>query len=182
MNKVFNKIEAEDFSKTDGHVAVSGKIEVYMQGKAYGVEPVKQHCFVIACPESVTELAKSIGKEYFLGKAKHKAADTISAFFKGMGAVLQLQGNVGITYNGTGNQLREGGHIGTEINNAFLRRNCTTIHIHGVAQYLEEIKADTDGKCDSKQGDGQPRKSIDIADEKVSVFKITKHQYAGCYG
>ena len=52
-------------------------------------------------------------------------------------------------------------------------------HVRQIGNSLEGIKADSDGKCDVKQGNRTSGDGIYITDKKICVFKIAKHEKAG---
>lgn len=43
------------------------------------------------------------------------------------------------------------------------------VYIHRIAEYLEGIKADSDGKCDVKQGNRTSGDGIYIADKNLRI-------------
>ena len=88
-----------------------------------------------------------------------------------MGSYFQLPGNVCVTDNGTGNELGKQGNIGAEGYGILLGRHTAPVHIDGVAEALEGIKADAHRQGKPQQRQAQPRRPIDAGDEKVRVFK-----------
>ena len=96
-----------------------------------------------------------------------------------MNTPLQLFCNIRIADDGTGDQLRKECHICSQVYRISLGFHILPVYIHRIAEYLEGIKADSDGKCDVKQGNRTSGDGIYIADKKICVFKITKHEKAG---
>ena len=143
--KVFQQVEAENVAQTDGHIAVAREVEVNLQGKGGGVHPDKQYRGLGGAAVQLHQLTQLVGNEYLFGKADDEPAHAQTGLFHRMGTVLQLTGHVGIANDGAGDQLREHGHISTKVHDILLGLHAATVHINGVAEDLEGIKADADG-------------------------------------
>ncbi len=53
--EVFQKLEAENAAESDGHIAVSGEVEVDLQGESDSVHPMEQHRLIGRFEENLTE-------------------------------------------------------------------------------------------------------------------------------
>ena len=97
--KIFCKMEAKNFPKTNSHITVTGKVKINMQAESYGIYPVKENRFFCGNQKGITQFPKLIGNKNFLSKPKEKAADTKGSQIYRVRAPLKLRGNLRITYN-----------------------------------------------------------------------------------
>lgn len=71
-------MESEHEAKADGHVGISGEVEINLQGVGNGSQPGGGHgsrCTIIEYV--VSHLCHIIGNQYFLGKPINKAEHAI---------------------------------------------------------------------------------------------------------
>lgn len=76
--EVFREMEPEHEAKADGHVGISGEVEVNLQSVGNGSQPGSGHgsrCTIIEYV--VGHLCHIIGNQYFLGKPINKAEHAI---------------------------------------------------------------------------------------------------------
>ena len=78
--------------------------------------------------------------------------------------------NIGVTYNGPCNKLRKQRNIGGKVDEIPLGFGRTPCDIHRVAQDLEGVKRDADGKRELKQRERSTER-VQVADEKICILK-----------
>ena len=174
--EVLREIKAEQLSQTDGHIAVAGEVEVDVQHVGDGIEPEKQDGLVLRGTEDLAELAHSVGDEHLFAQTQDKAADAQCRLVQTVPPGGELLRDLGIAHDGAGDQLGKEGDIGRKVDKAPLGRDAP-VHVHGVADELEGVKADADGQGDPEQGQGKAGDGVEILNEEVRVLE--KAQYGG---
>ncbi len=144
--EVFQQVKAEDPAQADGHIAVAGEIKVNLQGKGHGIHPHKQHRLLAALPIELGQLPQLVGQQDLFAQAQQQPPHAQRGLLQRMLPVLQLPRHIGIAHDGPGDQLGEHGDIGAEIHDGALGGHIAPVHIDGVAEDLEGIKADADGQ------------------------------------
>ena len=169
--EILRETEAEHPSQADGHVGIPGKIEVNVQHKGKGVQPGKHHRRGGALPVKISQQCQIVRQNHLFGKADHKPPQTQADVLQAVLSRFQLPGYVPVADNRPGNQLREQSHIGSKGNEIPLRLHLPPVHVHGVAQALEGIKADAHGQSQLQKGQAQAGKRVEAGKKKVRVFE-----------
>ena len=180
--KVLNEVEPKDLAKTNGHIAVTGEIEVNVQHEGNGVHPVKQNALLPGLPEELHKQSEVVRQNYLFGKTHQEPAQPQGHLVPTVGTVFQLPGHIHIPDNGTGDQLGEQGHIGAEADGVFLHLGIAPIHIDGIAEALEGIEADTHRQRQPQQRDAQTRDGVEALHEEVRVFENAQKGQADHHG
>ena len=172
--EVFYKMEPEDTAQTDGHIAVTGKVEVKVQHIGCGVKPDEQDGDVRGAFVGGDQFIEDIGQQYLFGKAEDEAAGAVGGIGQRVGAMLQLGGDIRVPDDGPGDELGEHGHIRGKVNEIPLGSHIAPVYVDDVAQNLEGVKADADGQGHMEQREGQPGEGVEAADEKVGVLAVAQ--------
>ena len=172
--EVFYKMEPEDTAQTDGHVAVTGKVEIEMKNVSRRVKPDEQDGDVRGAFVGGDQFVEDIGQQHLFGKAEDEAAGAVGSIGQRVGAMLQLGSDVRVPDDGPGDELGEHGHIRGKVNEIPLGSHIAPVYVDDVAQDLEGVKADADGQGHMEQREGQPGEGVEAADEKVGVFAVAQ--------
>ena len=92
--------------------------------------------------EQAAKLAQGIRNKHLLAESQHKPPYSVCAVSKCMLPVLKALRDIRIAHYGTRYELREHGDIGRKVYRVLLGRGNAPVYIHGIAEYLEGIKAD----------------------------------------
>ena len=176
--EVFGKAKAEDLPQADGHIAVPGKIEVDVQRVGHSIHPGEQHRGLAALLVDGDELIQHIGQQHLFGKAQHKPLRPRCRLPQAVPPFGKLRFNIGIAHNGPGDELREHGDIGRQIDEIALCPDRPAVNIHHIAEDLEGVKADADGQRHPQQRDRKPGNGIEAFQEKIGVFAVAQQQKA----
>ena len=86
-------------------------------------------------------------------------------------AFLHLLRNGLVLYNGSCDQLRKHGNIGSIADPVLLHVRISAIDINGIGHGLEGEKGDTDRKRDIQKGQVQTADCVDTADDKIRILE-----------
>ena len=172
--EVLKIAEAEDAPKADGHVAVAGEIEIDVQHAGGGVEPVKEYGAVGARLERRDKLVKDVRQQDLFAQPQYEAPRAGGDVREGMGAMLQLRGNVRVAHDGAGDELREHGDIGGKVDEITLRLHVAAVDVHHIAEDLKGVEADADGQRHAEQRNMQPRERVKAGEEEVRVLAVAQ--------
>ena len=124
--------EAENSAKADGHIGIAGEIEIDLEHKCRRIHPIEKNGFFVAFTENGTKFAEGVGKKNLFSKAETEALDSVSGFFKGVGAVFKHIGDIDVTDDGSGDKLGEKGDVAGEVDDVFLCPDAS-VNIHLIA-------------------------------------------------
>jgi hypothetical protein len=88
---------------------------------------------------------------------------------KGFFARIELKIDVTVSYDRTGDKLREKRYVKRKIKNIVLQLGLTHINVHNVGHSLEGKEGDAQRQSNVLQGQIQTE-MVDICDEKVQIF------------
>ena len=166
-------MEAQHVAHAHGHIGITGKVEIDLEGK--GQDPHPYHKDAAVRRKDGRDLrpqgAGLIGQQDLFSQAHHETADPQGKTLKAFGPGVQLRGNVLVADNGAGNELGEHGHIGSEAYDIVLDRSLAPVYVDGVGHGLERIKGDPNGKGQAQERDPASGEAVDGTDEKVRIFK-----------
>ena len=175
MFEVLSEMEAQHPPKADGHVTVTGKIEINLHrigchahpgGEGSGFR--QQH--------PVRQKAHLVGNQHLLGQTVDKADDTGSEGATGLLSFQQLRGDVPVADDGPCNQLRKEGHIGAEEQGVSLRFDLPAVHVDHIAHALEDIERDADGQDDFRDGNPAAGQPVQAFQKETGVFEIAQNR------
>ena len=126
-------MEAEDPSKTYGHIGIAGEVKIDLQHKGNAIDPVEKDGLFIGGPENCRQLAELVSKQNLFAKTNEKPSQAQGKVTEAVLPVIELPGHIHIADNGAGNELGKQGHIGTEGNGILLHLHIAPVHIDGVA-------------------------------------------------
>ena len=176
--EVFGKGEAENFPQADGHIAVTGKIEIDVQHIGRGVHPAVQHRGLGGSLIHRDKLIKHIGDEDLFTQAQHKALRACGDHGRGGAAFLKLGFDIGIADDGPRDELREHGDIGAEVDEIALGGHGAPVDIHHITEDLEGVEADANGQRHPQKRHRKAGHGIEAADEEIGVLAVAQKQQA----
>ena len=145
--EIFQKIKAEHSAEAYCHITVTGKVKINLQCHSCCVDPGENYRFVGCSVKGSTEGAYGVSQKYFFSETYSKFHHTGSELFGAVGTGFQLTLNIRISYDRSCDKLGEQSNIAGKIYGVFLCFG-TVVNINLITQYLECIKAYTDGQDD----------------------------------
>ena len=130
--EVFHKSEPQHPAKADGHVGVTGKVEIDLETVGDDTQPCRQHRGSSLRGCCLPQKADVICQQYLFPDTAGKAFHTIGKEVSGAVPVLQLLRYRPVADDGTCDELGEQGHISAKIDDIFLSFRFTTIDINGM--------------------------------------------------
>ena len=176
--KVFQEVEAEHFSETDGHIGVTREIKVDLEGVSQGSQPGSCHRKLgngKSC-RRIPEKADVIRQQDLFSHTGHKAVDAFREVIQIFPAFLHLLRNGLILYDGSCDQLRKHGNIGSIADPVLLHVRISTVNINGIGHGLEGEKGDTDRKRNIQKGQIQTADCVDTADDKIRILEKAENR------
>ena len=144
--EVFQKLEAKHPPQASCHIGITGKVKVNLQRVSQDSHPGGEG--PPFCLEKIPQIAHGVGQQHLFPQAQDKQLDTGGKVMDILPAVLHLLRHILVPDNGTGNELREQGDIGTEGQRILLNRRIVAVHVNHIAHGLEHIKGNADGQGD----------------------------------
>ena len=95
-----------------------------------------------------------------------------------MRALPELQSNVAVTHDRTCDELGEERNIGGKVNEVSLCRRVAAINVDDIAEHLEGVEADADGKAQLQKRQGKSRGGIDAGKEEICILEIAEQPKA----
>ena len=171
--KVFQELKAQHFSQPNGHIGVTGKVEVNLEGKRNGSQPGRPGGKAGSRQrrDGIPQGAHLVGNQHFFAQTNGKSANACGKLRCGFPAMRKLLFHRFILHNGAGNQLREQRNVGAEGDGVFLRRHSPPVHINDITQRLEGVKADADGQGQLQQRYLAAGHMVYGANQQIGVFK-----------
>ena len=172
--EVFQKFEAKDGTKTDGHVRVSAEVVVNLESVADRTQPGGHAVQLIdrLGKHLVGYGSQRVGEKNLLGESHNEAFHAVSDLLKVHRAILDLVGYVMILDDRSSYQLREEGDVEREFVDILLRLNFLPIDIHDVADGLEGVEGDADGHDNLDEVDMTAKELVDVFNEEVEVLEV----------
>ena len=193
--EVLGEIKAQHPPHADAHEGVAGKVKVQLQGigddaqphqRGGGVcKPHKGGGGAVRHPDDVgPQGAYGVCQQHLFGKTKGEQGHALFDLLEVIAVVVdvELVGDVPVFHDGSGDELGEHDHIGTEVDDVPLCLHIPAVDVDGIGKGLEGIEADAqrqgaDALDLSKAGAQQ---GVDAAEHKVCVLEIEQHpQTAG---
>jgi len=148
--EVFEEMESKDFSKTDCHIGITGEIVINLNREHQNAEPYRRGAFCgkVAGKICFGKLTGCVRDENFFGKTDEESCCAAPDILEVFPAVVDLKGNVRVSYDRTRNKLGIKRNVHEEFHIVMLRFDFSAVNVNGVAEGLEGIEADTDRKSE----------------------------------
>ena len=121
--------------------------------------------------DQLPQRAHTVGQQHLFAHAKNKALGALVKALPCFRAVVQLLGDGDIAHDGTGDELREHGHIAAKGDDVMLHRALPAVDVDGIGHGLEGIEGDADGQRDLGHVNRQPQQVINGLHSKARVLK-----------
>lgn len=167
--KVQGQGETHQGGKSNGHVAIAGKIAVNLNGVAVYSHQVHESGIQFRIVEDTVHKVHTnvVGDHHFFKQPIHDQEHSTSKLGGGeLEGFVNLRNEVGGTHNRTRNKLGEEGHEKTEIKDALSRFQLTPINVDGITQRLEGVErnsyrqSNVEDKISSKSVVGKGRENV----------------------
>ena len=172
--KVFGKTETEHATKADGHVRISRKIEIDLNGIADGAKPCHRDRQPVGghIAHARPKLARGVGQQHLFGKSAHKRAQAACQCRDRMIAARQLLVHVAISHDRARDELWKQRHVGAKRDGIALCVHLAAIDVDDIGKRLEGIKRNTDGERQSKGRKSRQRgNGTQIIQDEAAVFE-----------
>ena len=183
--EVFHKAETHHQAQTDGHVAVTGEVEIQLRGVRQRSEPGIAGGRGLQGKTVIGNHCQGVGNEYFFDKPLHEPRGTFAELVQGVGAVIELVGQVAKAQHGPGNQVREDRDKGGKVDQVAGRRGIAAVHVDDVADGLEDVERDPDGQQyigqDERVQTHRTHHGVDAVDAKVGVLEVAQNRQVDHY-
>ncbi|MNQ70728.1 hypothetical protein D3C85_853720 [compost metagenome] len=182
--EVFHEAETHHQAQADGHVAVAGEVEIQLRGVGEHAQPGIAGAGVLQGEEVVDQRCQAVGDEHLLDEALHEAGGAFAELVEAVAAVGELLGEILVAQHRPGNQLREQGDEGGEVDQVFRGFGVAAVHVDQVAERLENIEGDADRQDHVGQQErleaGAFEHLVDVRHAEVGVLEVTQgRQVAG---
>ena len=198
--KVLAVLESKDHTKANGHVGITAEVKIQLEGKHESRKPrANKHGIRTQIRQSVDNLTAIVSNQDLLRKANRKTLDTLENHTGNHPACMQLNLHLLIADNGAHQQLWIHQPTQQHAVEVFLNLDSTHIYVGKIGNHGENVEGDTDGQDSSGVLDGEadgiqrvnyrPIKThqhtmfhhdADHTQEKVQIFKNTKHEQINC--
>ena len=153
--KVLGKLETHHAAQADGHVRITSKVEIDLEGEGedgypstggvdgrYFVGDVGQlgggQHVVVGRPQDLVDLETyDISDEYFFAQTNDETVEAMQSIRIKRLAVADLVGDVAVAHDGTGNQLREHYDVEHVVAQPLHRLVHFAVSVQGVGDALE---------------------------------------------
>ena len=146
--EVPHRLESEQLSNADGHVRVTREIAIDLESEENGRQQQRTAALRLVGREDAVHVHRAvIGNHHLLEQAPQNLAHAVHAhlILEGPGPG-QLRQQIRRPLDRAGQQLREETHVCEILDDVPCRLQLSTIHVDTVAQRLERVEADADGK------------------------------------
>ena len=157
--------------QANGHIGVSGKIEVNLEGKGNGAQPRRHSGGGGHGADLLPEGAHLIGDQHLFGKAHYKALHAPAGLEHALPAVHQLVLHRLVLDDRPGDQLGEQRHIRAHVEDVLLGLDDAPVHVDGVGHGLERIEADADGQSQPQRGNARVQEAVQVVDGEIRVLE-----------
>ena len=177
--EVLRKAKSQQHRQTNGHVGVSGKIEIELHRIAERRGPARDHRELVGMIKQACDRGcNAVGNDEFFDEAACEEIDADAHHFAGelRVQVAKLRIDVGVANDRTCNEVGKQGHECRVLEQIGGRIDAATIDVDRVRHRIERIEADTDREndVDHRKRRTQPCKGckrVDGASDESQVFE-----------
>ena len=175
--EVDGETEAQQQGDTDGHVAVTREVAVYLQGIAVYAKEVLHSGIQAGIVENAFYKvdADIVGDDGFLEQTAHDEEDSFAEhFLRNEQGLADLGNKIAGTHNRSCYQLGEEGYIKDVVQQVIERLQVTAVYVEGIAQRLEGEEGNTDRQEDVEGFVVAVPQRTEHFVKEVSVFEIAQ--------
>ena len=177
--EVLLELKAYHAAEADGHVRVTGEVEVDLQREGYDAQPGAENGEPAVGDGGVVvpELAEAVCDEHLLRHADHEALDAGGELVNAAGTEVELVRNVLVAHDGARDELREERDKGAEADIVALHVRVAAVDVYRVGHRLEGIERDAYRQGDAQRLDVDKRQEAKrLGDEVVVLEKAEQGQ------
>ena len=152
--EVLQEVEPEHASQADGHVAVAAEVKVDLQGVGHHAQPGHgRWCHVHGQGEDgIGDARHLVRDQHLLRQTDHETPDATGEQRYGHDTVRDLAGQIPVPYDRAGDQLGEQADVQGHRTRVPLGLRLAPVHVHHVADPLEDEEGDPDRQVHRFQG------------------------------
>ena len=155
--EVLQEVEAHHLPQADRHVRVAGEVEVELEHVRDRPRPGERHPHLAAVAEGqVGQGRDRVRQQHLLAQPDQESRHAVGEHLGGMGAVAELILQVLVAQDRPGDELREEGDEGGEVDELRVGARVPAPDVDEVAERLEDVERDADGQ-DQPPVDAQGR-------------------------
>ncbi len=148
--EILQELEADHPAQADGHVGITGEIEVDLERVSQRAEPGIRRGKRLGIERGIRNPAHRIGQQDLLGKAEDEQGDSGGKLLPGVRAADELIGHRVVADDRPGNELGKERNVASEIDERPDGRGRAAIDVDGVAEGMERVERDPDRQGDRK--------------------------------
>ena len=186
--EVFGELESHDAAQADGHVGITGKVEINLEGISQGdqpgggaVEGGEAGGKVGSIQYAIHIGPHDIGDEDLLAQTDYKAIEPLKPVGIARFTVADLVGHLVVTNDGAGDELRKHGDVEHEVAKPLHGLVDPPIGIECVSDALEREERNADGEEDVTpfvgRFAGQTPQEVQVLHGEVAVFVEQQQSY-----
>ena len=182
--EVPDKFKAQHFTKTYSHVRVTAEVKVDLHGIGQTADPGSEHRPVPGSDsrDGIKGHTDVIGQKDLLAKAPEEPGHALSEFVEAEASLGKLCVNIRIPDDRAGDQLREHGHVGTEIYKILLYRNLSFVYVDNIGESLEGIEGNSYRKSQLPVRNIHRENGVDIVQQEAVIFEESQDRQVYHYG
>lgn len=173
--EILQEVEAEHPAQADGHVAVTGEVEVDLEGIGNGGQPIHERAIVfgVAGVDNGRYLGHLVGQKELFSQAHNKSPKAGGQVIHGHASGANFFFHRLIADDGAGDELGEETHIHKQIEEIPLEADPPPVEVDDIGEDLEGVETDPNWKGEigvfqAQEGQG-PAKEVEVfKDEEVA--------------
>ncbi len=184
--EILENAKSEHAHQSDGHVRVSGEIEVDLQRVANETQP-SDRCGELGGRDGedlVCDAPQRIGHEHLFAQAEDEAPGSLGDVAEAPLARDDLTGDVLVSDDRSGDELREEKNIEREGAYPALRRRVPASYVDQVRKRMEGEKRDSERQGDGRERYGLPmqgsERDVDIGGREIRVLEYSQQRQVAC--
>ena len=167
-------MKSEDFSQTDGHIGISGKIEINLTGIRQGSKPGESHRKIAGAlrKSGVRNLPHTVGQNHFFRQTEQKPDDPRGNLLDTLPALGDFRLHRRIPHDRPRHQLREKCDVKSDLERISLHAGIIAVDVDDITQPLKRIKRYADRQSDLRNRHHYPHRVYDLR-KKTCVLKVS---------
>lgn len=169
--EVFKEVEAEYAAKANGHVAVTGEIEVYLKRVAYGGQPIGSAPRAARRIDILRNCGDVVRNEHLFRKTQNEPAHPADSFFPALAPERYLALDSLVADDRPGYELREQADVQREAEIALLYADLFPIQVDKIGKYLKGVEAYADWQGNIPHLQRDTVYPVEIFNKEVEIFE-----------
>ena len=142
IHEVFAECEAERAAKANGHVAVTGKVKVYLHQIAYRAKPCYGRVYrrAVQGKNLIRRVGKSVRNKHLFAHAEAETPEPRGNILRGNGALLYFCRNVAVAHYRPRYKLREKRNVQKHVRIVCCGLRIPALNVQNIAYCLKREK------------------------------------------